>query len=271
MAESPDVPPASATPAASALPTLFVSHGAPNLLLSDLPARRFLAGLSAVVPRPRAILCLSAHWLTREPTVDISREPRTIHDFSGFEPELYRLTYDAPGAPRLAQEVADALAAAGLPVRQERRGLDHGAWVPLRLAWPEADIPVTQLSLQPQLDAAHHYRVGLALAGLRREGVLVLGSGGATHNLRELGPGDRLPDWAAAFDNWLDRAATDGDAAALVDWEACAPQARRNHPTPDHYLPVVMALGAAGEGARGTTLLASAAYGSLSLRAFAFT
>ena len=200
----------------------------------------------------------------------MSPRPRTIHDFSGFEPELYGLAYDAPGAPVLAEEVADTLAGAGLPVGREQRGLDHGAWVPLRLAWPGAGVPVAQLSLQPDRDADHHYRVGLALAGLRRAGVLVLGSGGATHNLRELGPGDRLPAWAAAFDDWLDGAATAGDAAALVDWLARAPGARRNHPTPDHYLPVVMALGAAGEEARGTTLHASAAYGSLSLRAFAF-
>ena len=182
------------------LPTLFVSHGAPNLLLGDLPARRFLEDLARDLPRPRAILCLSAHWLTREPTVDVSPAPRTIHDFGGFEPELYGMTYAAAGAPQLAAQVADTLSAAGLAVRQQERGLDHGAWVPLRLAWPGADIPVTQLSLQPGRDAERHYRMGLALAGLRREGVLVLGSGGATHNLGELGPGDRLPDWAAAFD-----------------------------------------------------------------------
>jgi 4,5-DOPA dioxygenase extradiol len=257
------------TPAA-AQPTLFISHGAPNLLLGDLPVKRFLEGLADLVQRPRAILCVSAHWLTREPTVDTSPRPRTIHDFSGFEPELYDMTYNAPGAVDLAIEVADTLAGAGISVAREERGLDHGAWVPLRAAWPGADIPVTQLSLQPRSSAAHHYRVGLALAKLRREGILVIGSGGATHNLGALGPGTQLPDWAAAFDTWLDEQATTGDADALIDWEARAPFAARNHPTNDHYLPVLTALGAAGEHARGTTLHVSAAYGTLSLRAFSF-
>ncbi len=251
-------------------PTLFLSHGAPNLLLGDLPVRRFLEGLGDIVPRPRAILCVSAHWLTREPTVDTSPRPRTIHDFGGFEPECYEMTYDAPGAPDLAIEVADTLAGAGIAVERVERGLDHGAWVPLRAAWPGADIPVTQLSLQPRRTADHHYRLGLALAQLRRDNVLVIGSGGATHNLGALGPGMHLPDWAAAFDTWLDEHVQAGDADALIDWEARAPFAARNHPSNDHYLPVLTALGAAGDGARGTTLHASAAYGSLSLRAFAF-
>lgn len=258
------------TGATASQPTLFISHGAPNLLLGDLPLRRFLEGLGNLVTRPRAILCVSAHWLTREPTVDTSPRPRTIHDFGGFEPELYDMTYGAPGAPDLAIEVADTLAGAGLDVKREERGLDHGAWVPLRAAWPGADIPVTQLSLQPRSSAAHHYQVGRALAKLRHDNVLVIGSGGATHNLRALGPGTQLPDWAAAFDTWLDEQAIAGHADALVDWEARAPFAARNHPTNDHYLPVLTALGAAGGNARGTTLHASAAYGSLSLRAFSF-
>jgi len=252
------------------LPTLFVSHGAPNLILSDLPVRAFLAGLGRSYPRPRAILCVSAHWLTRDAAVDVSPTPKTIHDFYGFEDELYRMRYAAPGAVELATEIADTLASAGIAAKREERGLDHGAWVPLMLAYAEANVPVTQLSLQPGRDPEHHYKVGLALAQLRRRGVLVIGSGGATHNLGEIGPGDRLPTWAAEFDTWLDGRANAGDAEALIDYRMRAPNAARNHPTEDHYLPVLVALGAAGEGAKGRTLHSSASYGSLSLRAFEF-
>jgi 4,5-DOPA dioxygenase extradiol len=251
------------------LPTLFVSHGAPNLVLSALPVKRFLASLGERF-QPRAILCVSAHWLTREPAVDVSEKPKTIHDFMGFEDELYEVRYGAPGARELATEIADTLAAHQHSVRREERGLDHGAWVPLMLAWKDAQVPVTQLSLQPGKSQEHHYRLGLALAELRRKGVLVIGSGGATHNLGELGPGETLPEWAAKFDRWLDEKARAGDAQALIDYRKLAPDAARNHPTEDHYLPLLVALGAAGEKAKGTTLHDSAAYGSLSLRAFEF-
>jgi len=252
------------------MPTLFVSHGAPNLVLGDLPVRSFLAGLATLVPPPRAILCISAHWLTREPTVDVSAEPRTIHDFQGFEPELYRIRYPAVGAVELAGEVADALGKAGFEVHREQRGLDHGAWVPLMLAWGEADVPVTQLSLQPGRGTEHHYRMGLALAHLRASGVLVLGSGGATHNLRELSAAAELPAHAARFDRWLDEHARAGDAQALIDYRALSADAERSHPTEDHYLPLLVALGAAGEGARGETLHESVSHGAPSLRAFSF-
>lgn len=258
------------TAAAPALPTLFVSHGAPNLILSDLPVKGFLAELGKLAPKPRAILCVSAHWLTREPTVDVSPAPKTIHDFYGFEDELYSLQYAAPGAVELATEVADTLAAAGVNVKREERGLDHGAWVPLKLAYANASVPVTQLSLQPGRNQEHHYKLGLALAKLRHAGVLVIGSGGATHNLGELGEGSTLPKWAADFDTWLDAHANAGDAEALIEYRERVPNAARNHPTEDHYLPLLVALGAAGEKARGKTLHASAAYGSLSLRAFSF-
>lgn len=251
------------------LPTLFVSHGAPNLILGDLPVKRFLATL-AHGRKPRAIVCVSAHWLTREVCVDCSPQPRTIHDFSGFEDELYRMRYAPPGAVELATEIADTLASAGTKVRREERGLDHGAWVPLMLAFADAEIPVTQISLQPGRRPQEHYAVGLALRELRRKGVLVIGSGGATHNLSELGPGDVLPSWAADFDTWLDERARAGDAKALADYRTLAPHAARNHPTEDHYLPLLVALGAAGESAKGKTIHASAAYGSLSLRAFEF-
>lgn len=252
-------------------PTLFVSHGAPNLIMSALPVREFLSGLGSRFATPRAILCISAHWLTRQPTVDTSPQPKTIHDFYGFEEELYRMRYAAPGALELATEVADTLASSGLAVKREERGLDHGAWVPLKLAYADERVPVTQLSLQPNESAQHHYQLGLALARLRASGVLVIGSGGATHNLGELGAGERLPQWAADFDTWLDARVRAGDAPSLIDYRSLAPNAARNHPTEDHYLPLLVALGAAGDKARGRTIHHSAAYGSLSLRAFEFS
>lgn len=257
-------------PTAEPLPTLFVSHGAPNLISSDLPVKSFLASLGERTPKPRAILCVSAHWLTHEATVDVSPHPKTIHDFYGFEDELYAMRYAAPGAVELATEIADTLASSGVAVKREARGLDHGAWVPLKLAYAQADVPVTQLSLQPDKSPEHHYKLGLALAHLRTRGVLVIGSGGATHNLGEIGQGERLPTWAAQFDAWLDERATAGDAEALIEYRERGPNARRCHPTEDHYLPILVALGAAGERAVGKTLHFSAAYGSLSLRAFAF-
>lgn len=254
----------------AALPTIFVSHGAPDILLHESPAKTFLSGLGREFPTPRAVLCVSAHWTTNAPSVDVALEPRTIHDFGGFPPEMYRMQYPAPGAPDLARDVADRLATAGVAASVTERGLDHGAWVPLKLMYPDARVPVVQIALQPHLGAKHHHALGLALAKLRHEGVLVLASGGATHNLGELGAGDVAPAWVRAFDDWLVERATSGDADALVDYRRRAPDARRNHPTEEHFLPLHVALGAAGEGARASVLHRSVQFGTLSMSAFRF-
>ena len=251
-------------------PTYFVSHGAPDLLFADVPAHDFLARLGQELPRPRAIVCASAHWLTRAPTVDVAEQPQTIHDFGGFAPELYEVEYAAPGAPQLAREVAELLRASGIETNEEVRGLDHGAWVPLKLMYPDASVPIVQLALQPMLGAAHHLALGRALAPLTSDGVLVLGSGSATHNLRMVGPGDRPPAWVTKFDDWLAEHAEAGDVEALVDYRARSPEAVHNHPSEEHYFPLLVALGAAGEGARGRTLHASFTYEVLSMHAFAF-
>lgn len=163
---------------------LFLSHGAPTLPFEDVAARDFLKGLPAALPRPRAILVVSAHWETRVPTVNVVERNRTIHDFAGFPEALYQLTYPAPGDPQLADRIVDLLAEAGLPSATDTaRGLDHGAWVPLMLAWPDADIPVVQLSVQSQLGPGHHLEVGRAIAPLAEEGVLIVASGSFTHDL----------------------------------------------------------------------------------------
>jgi 4,5-DOPA dioxygenase extradiol len=162
----------------TAIPALFVSHGAPTQVVEPGPAREFLVGLREPVERPRAILCATAHWTTEAPRLGAAAVPETIHDFSGFPEALYRLRYPAPGDPDLAERATGLLREAGLPTDLDReRGLDHGTWPPLLVAWPEADIPVVQLSVQPARDVAHHLAVGRALAPLREDGVLVLGSG----------------------------------------------------------------------------------------------
>lgn len=251
------------------LPTLFVSHGAPTLILEDRPARAFLKSLGQLLPRPRAIVAVSAHWDTDLPAVSLAHRPDTIHDFYGFPEALYRLRYPAPGAPELAERVARLAGAAHDP----HRGLDHGAWVPAMLAWPEADIPIFQLSIQPAQSPAHHIALGRSLAALRAEGVLVMGSGSATHNLRALvrDGGETEPEpWAQEFDDWLAETVEAGDEAALADYRAQAPNAVDAHPTDEHFLPLHVAFGAAGKGARGRALHRSFTLGNLSMASYAF-
>ena len=251
------------------MPTIFVSHGAPTLILEDVPARAFLASLGGLLPRPRAIVAVSAHWDTDVPAVSLARQPETIHDFYGFPEGLYRLHYAAPGAPELAARGARLTGAA----HDAHRGLDHGAWVPAMLGWPEADIPIFQLSIQPGQSPAHHIALGRKLAELRAEDILVMGSGSATHNLRALVRGGAVSEpepWAQEFDDWLAEAVEKGDEAALTDYRVQAPNAVDAHPTDEHFLPLHVAYGAAGEGARGRALHRSFTLGNLSMASYAF-
>lgn len=266
---------------APAFPIAFVSHGAPSLALDTAePTHRFLRGfgaaLGATSGRPRGIVCISAHWDTATPAITAGEAPATIHDFHGFPAPLYDLRYPAPGSPALALRVRELLAAAGHDAHLDlRRGLDHGAWVPLMLMYPDADVPVVQLSVQSGQDGAHHLALGRALAPLAAEGVLVLGSGGATHPLAEALRVDwsHSPDltepWTAAFDLWLAERVEHGDEAALAGWHH-APHAQRVHPTPEHFLPLLVAAGAA-QGARGARVHGGWAYHLLSMAAFQWT
>lgn len=252
-------------------PGVFVSHGAPTLAIERGGAVEFLRGLGGELGRPRAVLCVSAHWETGVPSLSAAERPETIHDFGGFPAELYRMRYDAPGAPRLAARACELLKGAGLDCRLvSDRGLDHGAWVPLSLVYPEADIPVTQLSVQPHAGAAAHVRVGRALAPLRREGVLVLASGGAVHNLSTFRRAAGTPDWAASFDEWLHAKLLAGEFGDVVNYRALSADARAAHPTEEHLLPLFVALGAGGEGARARALHRSFTHGSFSMAAYAF-
>lgn len=252
-------------------PAVYVTHGAPTLPLDPGPARDFLRDLGERLGRPRAILAVSAHWATREPQVSLAAHPRTLHDFGGFPEALYRLQYPAPGAPELAGRVTELLRAAGLPAGTSAdRGLDHGAWVPLMLMYPDATIPVTQLSIQPHLDPRHHHAVGQALAPLRDEGVLIVASGSATHNLHEFrgqGPDSPSPEWVTEFARWLDAAVTAGRTEDLLEYRARAPHAVRNHPTDEHLLPLYVAMGAGGT---GSVLHGSYTYGILYMGTYAF-
>lgn len=231
-------------------PAIFVSHGSPTLPLERGPAVDFLRGLGDALGRPKAILVASAHWDTERPAVSGATKPETIHDFYGFPPELYRLRYPAPGAPEVARRAATLLESRGLPMDIDPgRGLDHGAWTSLYLMYPEADIPVAQISIQSDLGPAHHVRLGEALQPLRDEGVLIMASGGATHNLRELSTqrGNPVPQqWTVEFNEWLARALTEGRTDDLVGYRDRAPHAVRNHPTDEHLIPLFVALGAGG-------------------------
>lgn len=255
-------------------PAIFVSHGSPTMPLENSAANDFLRSLGPMLGRPTAILMVSAHWDTDRPKVSAAARPETIHDFYGFPPELYRLRYPAPGAPKLAGRVAELLSANGIAVDIDPdRGLDHGAWTPLILAYPQADIPVTQLSIQSRLGPDHHVKLGEALRPLRDEGVLIIASGGATHNLRELFSqrGSKSPQpWAEEFNEWLAGALQAHRTEDLVNYRAQAPQAVRNHPTDEHLIPVFVALGAGSPGGATKRLHSSIESGVISMDAYRF-
>ncbi len=255
-------------------PALFVSHGAPSIVLEPSSARTFLQKLQRLGQAPDAIVAVSAHWETKTPAVSIADRPETIYDFGGFDPALREIVYAAPGAPDAARKVAALLAEAGFgPVAEEARGLDHGAWVPLHLGFPGADIPVAQLSIQPDRDPAYHYRLGEALKPLRDANVLILASGSLTHDLssfRGRGVDAPPPDWVTAFADWIAWAVAEGRIDDLLDYRARAPFAERNHPTDEHLLPLFVALGAGSSTCPGRHLHKSTTHGVLAMDAFAF-
>jgi 4,5-DOPA dioxygenase extradiol len=237
------------------IPAVFLSHGAPTLAVEEGHETRAWAQLASELPRPKAILAVSAHWDTREPRVSAAARMETLHDFSGFPRALYEQRYDAPGAPDLAQRTAALVNATGMQCEIDpRRGLDHGAWVPLKWMYPAADIPVTQLSVQSDRGPRHHLELGEAIAPLAREGVLILATGGIVHNLRDLEWDKRgtreAAAWASEFNDWIAREVQRRAAEALLAYRERAPNAGRSHPTEDHFAPFFVALGAGGWPAR---------------------
>ncbi|MBP0021834.1 MAG: dioxygenase [Cyanobacteria bacterium SBLK] len=255
-----------------AMPAIFVSHGAPTLPLHSSPARDFLAQLGQFLPTPKAILCISAHWETEEPQISTASSQKTIHDFYGFPEELYRWQYPVAGDAELSDRVKSLLNEKEYKAEiKGNRGLDHGVWVPLALAYPDANIPTIQLSLQSQQDPHYHFNLGRALAPLREENILILASGSATHNLREWA-GNAIdaepPDWVKQFSNWLNDAVANNQWEELLNYRDRAPHALHNHPTAEHFLPIFVAMGASGEKAKGKILHSSFTYGVLSMAAF---
>jgi 4,5-DOPA dioxygenase extradiol len=227
------------------MPTLFISHGSPMLAVVDSAAHRFLKELGPRLPRPAAIVVLSAHYDTPTTEITAGLRPDTIHDFGGFPDELYRLRYGAPGSPELAEDIAARLAGADLPARlAPARGLDHGAWIPLSLMFPRADIPVLQVSIDSRRSPEEHFQLGRALRPLRDAGTLLLASGGATHNLASYmyarGRTDESPppEWVEAFNEWTAGAIAARRFDDLLRYAERAPYAAQNHPTPEHYLPL---------------------------------
>ena len=256
------------------LPSLYISHGSPMTALQPGLTGARLAELAAALPRPRAIVVASAHWLARRPQVGSAATPDTIHDFGGFPAALYQLRYPAPGAPALAERVGHLLDQAGLTATlHPGQGLDHGVWVPLRLLYPAADIPVVPLSIQPELGPAHQFAMGQALAPLRAEGVLVIGSGSITHNLHDLGTGysaQRQAPYVQPFVDWIEQRLAAGDTDALLDYRRQAPFAERAHPTDEHLLPLFVALGAAGAEAHAQRIDAGIDLGLLAMDIYRF-
>ena len=254
------------------VPAFFISHGAPLLALDASDAtHRFLSELGPSLCKPKAVLVVSAHWETDVPSVSSALRPETIHDFYGFPDSLYQMAYPAPGAPELAGRVAQLLGEAAIETRVDSaRGLDHGAWIPMMLMYPQADVPVIQLSVQIAPGTEHHYAIGKALRPLRNEGVLIVGSGGLTHNLSEVelhSNSKDLPDWGAQFRTWVVSAVEQGRLDDLLQYRSMAPHAVRNHPREEHFLPLLVAAGAASA---GTRVHADVAYRALAMDAFRF-
>lgn len=243
--------------------------------IQDAPARRFLQEFGNQLPRPKAILILTAHFASAIPALTVDENPEIIYDFGGFPEALYQLTYPAPGSSELAHKAGHLLQAGNIQCGLvSQRGFDHGTWVPLKLMYPDADIPVVQLSVLPEQDSAYHIALGKALTSLRDEGILVIGSGSLTHNLRALNQGGRNLEappqpWVEAFADWIAEKVEAGDVDAIASYRENAPFARENHPSDEHFLPLPFAMGAGTTG-KGKRVHASYEYGVLAMDTYVF-
>jgi 4,5-DOPA dioxygenase extradiol len=252
---------------ATRLPTLFFGHGNPMNALAQNDWTRAWSALGAELPRPRAVLAISAHWYLPGTHVTAAPNPRTIHDFGGFPRELYEVQYPAPGDPALASRVQELLAPVEVQ-RDERWGLDHGTWSVLVHVYPDADVPVVQLSIDETQPPAFHYALGKRLAPLRDEGILIVGSGNIVHNLHAYAwgrhPGQQF-DWAVRFEQQARDFLSRGDHDPLIDYEELGRDALLSVPTPEHYLPLLYVAGAQDDGEPVTFPVSGGDGGSISM------
>jgi len=256
----------------SLAPVFFISHGAPTFALEPGQLGPQLTTLGQQLGPVEAVLVVSPHWQTREVQVMTTAQPETQHDFGGFARALYELHYPASGHPLLASLTAEALQQAGWGVRLEaQRGLDHGAWVPLRHLLPDAQVPVFQVSMPHNLSTAQALALGQALAPLRAQGVMIVASGSMTHNLHEYRQGEvPAADYAVEFTRWVRQAVSANDAQSLVNYARLAPHAQRAHPTEEHYLPLLVAMGAHSAGEAFRLIDGGVVNGILSMESYAW-
>lgn len=252
------------------LPGLFISHGSPMLAINPEQVGPALNRLSLNLPKPRAIIIMSAHWENNALEVSTGVRPETWHDFRGFPAELYEIRYPAPGQPELAEDILHRLAEAGISAHaNSTRPRDHGVWMPLLHMYPDADIPVVEISLAMNLSAREIYQIGQVLAPLREQQVLLIGSGSITHNLRELswnGQESAVPIWASTFRNAVVHSLSHNQFDAVLDWEKI-PYVTRNHPTLEHFAPLFFAM---GTGNRFNIVHTSFSMGSLGMDIYRF-
>jgi 4,5-DOPA dioxygenase extradiol len=253
------------------MPSLFISHGAPSIALEEDDFTRAVAAYGKSLSAARAIAIVSAHWQARSVRVNAVAHPETIYDFGGFAEELYRIRYEAPGDPALAREISALLGGAAL---EESRGWDHGLWVPLRILLPDANVPIVEIAQPYPTTPADLMRIGQALAPLRDRGVVIAGSGGIVHNLRAVHLADKnapVDDWAREFDDWFATHLAARDFATLTRYRDLAPHANLAVPTPEHFEPIFITLGASRDSDSLSTIYEGFHYGNLSMRTFALS
>ncbi|MBE9916854.1 dioxygenase [Paenibacillus donghaensis] len=256
------------------LPSLFVAHGSPMLALEDNGYTRFLENLGQELPTPEAIAVFSAHWDTPDQSFSVDESHDTMHDFYGFPEEMYELRYPAPGSAKLSQRIGQLFEAGNLPNQPVRgRGLDHGAWVVLQKMYPDANIPVVELSVDSRRSPAEQYAIGAMLTELRRQNVLIVGSGGLVHNLRLIGQsGGEADPWAVEFDDWVTEQLESWKMSELFEYAKKAPHARQAVPSygSEHFIPLFYAMGAADDDRQAKRLFQDYQYGNLSLNCWMF-
>jgi 4,5-DOPA dioxygenase extradiol len=251
------------------VPSLFVAHGSPMLAVEDNDYTRFLYQVGGSIPRPRAIVLFSAHWVTSAQKVSEVESYQTIYDFGGFPDALYRIQYPARGSGQIAREIEDLFGEHGVHFEPEQtRGLDHGAWVVLSKMYPDASVPVISMSVNPQLAPEEQYNIGRAISAIRAKDILVIGSGGTVHNLRAVNFQDngQIDDWALDFDKWLEQQLNHWDLQSLFQYESLAPTAKMAVPPygNEHFVPIFYAMGAADDAKQAKLLHRSYQYGNLS-------